>query len=41
MKIYLIEQDNQRFLFLKAYFEQENVELVNDSFALFRVVEDF
>ena len=35
MKIYLIEQDNQRFLFLKAYFEQENVELVNDSFAHF------
>ena len=35
MKIYLIERDYQKFMFLKAYFEQEDVELVNDGFENF------
>ena len=35
MKIYLIERDYHKFVFLKAYFNQEDIELVNDSFENF------
>lgn len=35
MKIYLIERDYRKWVFLKAYFDQEDVELVNDSFENF------
>lgn len=35
MKIYLIERDYRKWMFLKAYFDQEDVELVNDSFENF------
>ena len=35
MKIYLIERDWQKFMFLKAYFGCEDVELVNNSFDQF------
>ena len=35
MKIYLIERDYNKFVFLKAYFNQEDIELVNDSFENF------
>ena len=35
MKIYLIERDYRKLMFLKAYFDQEDVELVNDSFDSF------
>ncbi len=35
MKIYLIERDYHKFVFLKAYFDHEDVELVNDTFENF------
>ncbi len=35
MKIYIIECDRRKFAYLKAYFEKEPVELVNDTFESF------
>lgn len=35
MEIYLIEIDQRKFKYLKAYFENENVKLINDSFENF------
>ena len=32
MKIYLIEKDFRKFKYLKAYFGNENVNLINDKF---------
>ena len=35
MKIYLIERDYRKWVFLKTYFDHEDVELVNDTFENF------